>query len=321
MKNPDSKPFRILVVDDEIKILELYRTALSLPVKGQISKYGFEVVQCEQGDQALKHVKESIKADAPFSVAFLDLNLPPGPDGIWTGEEIRKIDPYINFVIVTGMPDIDLNEIASRIPPEDKILYIQKPFHFLELRQFATALSMRWRLERLLQSTNAELKEKVDELEKNRAELLESRSELENVNEQLMETNNALSVLARNLDRTKKESEKHLLKKTRSLIHPIIGRLQQSNHMEKHRVDIDLLAKHIEDLTSDITGDIKISASLSATELRIAAMIRNGMSSMEIAQQLHISSDTVKTHRKNIRKKLGLRNSKINLQSYLATEL
>ncbi|MFC1535273.1 LuxR C-terminal-related transcriptional regulator, partial [Thermodesulfobacteriota bacterium] len=315
------RPLRVLAVDDDKSILEFYKEALSVPIDGKLSKYEFEVIKCEQGDQALEETKKALERDRPFAVTFLDLNLPPGPDGIWAGEQIRKLDPFVNFVIVTGMIGIDLREIILRIPPEDKILYVQKPFYIQELRQFATALGAKWRSERLLQKTNAELKEKVGELGKSQSELLVNRVELENVNNQLMETNNALSVLARNLDRTKKESEKQLLQKTRTLILPIIERLHQSRHLERYRADLDLLISHIENLTSDITNDIKISASLSSTELRIAAMIRNDMSSHEIANQLHISLDTVKTHRKNIRKKLNLKNSRINLRSYLASEM
>ena len=53
----------------------------------------------------------------------------------------------------------------------------------------------------------------------------------------------------------------------------------------------------------------------SSSELRIASMIKNGLTSQEIADLLHISLDTVKTHRRGIRKKLNLNNSNINLSS------
>lgn len=315
------KPLRILAVDDDQMMLDLYQDALSLLRTGSKRDYDFEVVLCNQGDKALETVRKAIEKENPFSVVFLDLNLDPGPDGVWTAEQIRKLDPYVNFVIVTGLLDVDAREIASRIPPEDKILYVQKPFHLQELRQFATALGAKWQSETLLQKTNSELKKKVKELEQSRKELLDNRLELENVNTQLMETNNALSVLARNLDRTRKESEKHVLQRTRTLILPIIERLQKLTGLERYRADLDLLVGHIENLTSDLSNDIKIAVSLSKTELRIASMIRNGMSSREIAKHLYISLATVKTHRKNIRKKLNLRNSSINLRVYLESEM
>lgn len=315
MKKDSNKHLRILAVDDDKAMLDLYGDALSLLGKGSRSEYDFEVIKCQQGDGALETVSEAIEKGNPFAVVFLDLCLPPGPDGVWTGEQIRKIDPNINFVIVTGMLDVDYREIGSRIPPADKILYVQKPIHIQELRQFATALGAKWQSELLRLKTNSELEKKVKELEKNQKELLDIKSELENVNNQLLETNDALSILARNLDRTRIESEKWSLQRT--LLLPIIERFQQIKGLERYKADLDLLVSHIENLTSNFTDDIKLFTSLSKSELRIVSMIRSGMLSREIANHLYISLDTVKSHRKNIRKKLNLRNPSINLKTYL----
>lgn len=321
MNGIDANSLRILAVDDEKEILDLYRDALSFSISGPRSEYNFEVVLCEQGDEALDKVRKANERDESFSVVFLDLNLPPGPDGIWTGEQIRTLDPYVNFVIVTGLLDVDPREIAQRIPPEDKLLYVQKPFHIRELRQFATALSAKWQFEILLRKANEELEKKVEELEQTQMELMSNKLEIENVNSQLMETNNALSILARNLDRARKESEKRIIERTRTLIIPVIEKLQSGRGLERYTTDLNLLASFIENLTSDLTSDTKIATSLSSTEFRIVSMIRNGMSSEEIARNQYISLATVKTHRKNIRKKLKLKNSRINLKVYLQHEM
>lgn len=321
MRKDNTQRLRILAVDDEQVMLDHYRDALSLLNIKNRSQYDFEVILCRQGDEAVEVVKKAVGDGGPFAVAFLDLHLPPGPDGIWTGEQIRKIDSNINFVIVTGLLNVNPQEIAQRMPPEDKILYVQKPFHLQELRQFAAALGAKWKSEMLLQKANEELEKKVRELESSQKALLAHRSELESVNNQLLETNNALSVLAKNLDRTRKESEKRVHQRTRTLIMPIIKRLQKGKAIEGHRADLDLLVDYVENLTSDLANDIKIAASLSSTELRISSMIRNGMSSSEIADHLCISPATVKTHRKNIRRKLNLRKSGVNLKVFLKTEM
>lgn len=320
MSKKKANRLRILAVDDEQTMLDLYQNTLSHLTSKLNSEYAFEVVLCKQGDEAVDIVREANSRGEPFAVVFLDLKLPPGPDGIWAGEQIRKLDQYVNFVIVTGLLDVDPREITLRIPPEDKILYVQKPFHIQELWQFASALGAKWQSERLLRKANSELEKKIMELEYGQKKLLDNKSELEHVNNQLMETNNALSVLARNLDRTRKESEKRILERTRALIFPIIDKLQQNANLERYRTDLDLLVGNIENLNSDLSGDIKMVASLSTTELRIAFMIKNGMSSEEIAKHLFISPATVKTHRKNIRKKLNLQNSGINLRTYLEYE-
>ncbi|MBN1847343.1 MAG: response regulator [Deltaproteobacteria bacterium] len=321
MKRYDTKQLRILAIDDEQVMLDHYRDALALLNTAGESEYDFDVVLCKQGDEAVNVVKKAVDKGYPFAVAFLDLHLPPGPDGIWAGEQIRRLDPNINFVIVTGLLNVNPREISRRIPPEDKILYVQKPFHLQELRQFAAALGAKWKSEMMLQKAKEELEKKVGELERSRKELLAHRSELENVNNQLMETNNALSVLAKNLDRTRKESEKRVVQRTKTLIMPIMERLRRGKGLERYRTDLELLVDYIKNLTDDLADDVKIAATLSATELRVASLIRNGMSNNEMAEHLCVSPATVKTHRRNIRKKLNLRKSGINLKVYLKTEM
>jgi DNA-binding NtrC family response regulator len=131
---------RILAVDDEQIMLDLYRDAFFLLAdRGEVD-YRFEVVLCKQADEAVDAARKAKDEEEPFAIAFLDLRLPPGPDGIWAGEQIRKLDPFANFVIVTGFFDVDPREIATRIPPEDKLLYVQKPLHIREILQFAISL-------------------------------------------------------------------------------------------------------------------------------------------------------------------------------------
>jgi len=300
MKSDNLTRFRILAVDDEQIMLDLYRDAFFLLADRGEADYRFDVVLCKQADEAVDAVRKAKDKEDPFAVVFLDLRLSPGPDGIWAGEQIRKLDPFVNFVIVTGFFDVDPREIATRIPPKDKLLYVQKPLHIREILQFAVSLGVKWRSEQAL---------------------LKAKSELEDANEQLLETNNALSVLARNLERTRKECESRVLQKTGTIIVPIIEQLQQDKRLAKYRNDFELLLRYIQDLASGVAGDVRIAESLSVTELRIASLIKHGMSAEEIAQHLYISPSTVKTHRKNIRRKLNIQNSGINLRAYLESEL
>jgi len=317
MDNKNTKRLRILAVDDEPEILEIYRLALSVADERYNFGECFDVSLCRKGEEALETMRAS--AEDPFAVIFMDLNLGDGPDGLFFGEEIRKTDSYVNFVIVTGLPEVMPGEIALRIPPLDKILYVQKPLHIQEIRHFAAALGAKWQTERMLRASSVKLERKVHELEQKSRELLDNKLELENVNNMLLETNNALSVLARNLEKNRKESEKRILQKTKTLINPIIDKLYNARRLEKYKKDLDLLTDFIGNLTSDLDKD-KISASLSASEMRIASLIKNGMSSNEIARHLNVSLYTVKTHRKNIRKKLDLKDSGINLRSYLESQ-
>jgi PAS domain S-box-containing protein len=162
-----------------------------------------------------------------------------------------------------------------------------------------------------------------DVTERKRAERAMKRreEELAKVNAQLVETNSALSVLAKNLDITQKESEKRVVQKIRSYIIPIIEKLRHDKNIERYRSDFDLLTGYIRGLTSDLADEIKVALVLSNTELRVASLVKNGMSNREIAKHLYITPSTVKTHRRNIRKKLNLHNSGINLKAYMKSEL
>ena len=145
---------RILVVDDEQTILDEFREILcpdtnsDAPAKeleelsAKLFPDGrpgpaitsFDVVLCRQGDEAVETVSKAIEQDQPFAAVFLDVRMPPGPDGVWTAEQIRKLDANIQVVIVTAYSDVDPWDIGQRVAPADKLLYVQKPFHPHEIR-------------------------------------------------------------------------------------------------------------------------------------------------------------------------------------------
>ena len=204
MKEQSLKHFRLLVVDDDSSILDFFRQVLSRVKTDQMihseteesesklfrenasgqSLQLFDVATCQQGDEAVDAVKSSIQEDRPFSVAFIDIRLPPGPDGIWAAEHIRTLDSNIEIVIITGHSDTHPRNIVRRIPPAHKLLYLQKPFYPEEIYQFASALSMKWHTERELQKIQEGLEKQVEERAK---ELKEGErrfeSFLENLND------------------------------------------------------------------------------------------------------------------------------------------
>ena len=178
---------RILLVDDEPEILDELTTVLSPkqtdettgrelnslenrlfgePVNIKRTQKSYEVHCCRQGNDAVNAVQQALTNDRPFAVAFLDVRMPPGPDGVRTAEQIRKIDPNLQIVMMTGYSDFDISEIAKRVPPEDKLLYVQKPIHSQEIRQFALALTAKWQSDTLLRLQNeylARVNEKLTE--------------------------------------------------------------------------------------------------------------------------------------------------------------
>ncbi len=186
---------RVLAVDDEPALRKLYAGALG-GVNGQgvpqLQRlgYAFEVVTAAQAADAVTAVEGAVVAQSPFAMAFLDMRMPPGHDGLWAAERIRALDPQVNIVFVTGFTDVDPMEMAERVPPLDKLLYLQKPLHLLEVRQFATSLAAKWQTEQLLQATYRKMEEQahghiaalqreVDERKAAEAQLLRIRQALD----------------------------------------------------------------------------------------------------------------------------------------------
>lgn len=171
---------RILVLDDEETILGLYDQILSsenpiYDTSGNLPV--FKLTCCHQGDEGIDRVKEAMASGEPYAVVFLDIHMPPGPDGVYTAGEIRKLDPDVGIVLVTGHTRINILETARTLLPMDKLLYLQKPFYPQEILQFASALSEKWRVEKEYQSILNNLEnmvaEKTESLSKTNLQLSE----------------------------------------------------------------------------------------------------------------------------------------------------
>jgi len=194
-----SPTYRILVVDDEQSVLDAYEQVfrtdeLSQSLSGEIGQLGeqlfnldpveaarssFEVVYCRQGEEAVAAVAKACAGANAFSVAFLDIRMPPGIDGITAAERIRSIDQHLNIVLVTGFSDVAPRDIIHRIPPSDKIFYVQKPFQASEIEQMAAALASKCRIQQELERTVRALGDKCGELERMFAELVIAKEQAE----------------------------------------------------------------------------------------------------------------------------------------------
>ncbi len=176
-------------------------------------------------------------------------------------------------------------------------------------------------MEQSVEERTLELMQTAGELERKHKELLHHKKDLETVNRELVDTNKALSVLARNIDRKREQAEKKISIAISSKIIPVIEGLKNDKILKNVEAEIDILISYLNELTPGLRNGSGIIYSLSATELRVATMIKNGLTSPEVARLLYVSLDTIKTHRRSIRRKLNISNSKINLTSYLRVKM
>ena len=175
---------RILVIDDNPEIHSDYRKILcsdqsprefdaidaflndeSGQAKEAASNPQFElgVDSAFQGQEALEKVIAARDEGRPYSMAFVDMRMPPGWDGLTTIEAIWKECPDLQVVICTAYSDNSWKDILERFGRTDKLLILKKPFDRVEVAQLAVALTEKWDLTRKAQMKQRDLENLVEE--------------------------------------------------------------------------------------------------------------------------------------------------------------
>ncbi len=172
---------RILVIDDNPSIHEDFRKILS-PADGKLASeldtdeaalfgetrntsqsWEFKIDSAFQGQEGLEKVRAAAANGAPYAVAFVDVRMPPGWDGIETISRIWKEVPDLQTVICTAYSDYSWEEIAKTIGNTDQMLVLKKPFDNVEVLQMAHALSRKWELTQIARRQMGELEALVDQ--------------------------------------------------------------------------------------------------------------------------------------------------------------
>jgi len=150
---------RILVIDDNASIHDDYRKILAGQDAGKTSaaeaalfgeqrpaveRPSFDVDSAMQGRDGVELAREALGEGRPYSVAFVDMRMPPGWDGLETIEHLWGIDPEIQVVVCSAYTDYDWLELLSRLGHSDKLIVVKKPFEPIEILQCASALSRKW---------------------------------------------------------------------------------------------------------------------------------------------------------------------------------
>ena len=107
----------------------------------------FELAYAPSGDEAYEMVKTAKETGAPFAVAYIDIRMPPGMDGIETIRRIREFERDLEIIIMTAYTDKPLPEIVTNMELLHKLLYIRKPFTREEIQQITHSLVEKWNIE------------------------------------------------------------------------------------------------------------------------------------------------------------------------------
>lgn len=137
-------------LDDNLRNLEATLFGGAPPEAAATRLAAFRVDSAYQGAEALTLVLRALKDRQPYCVAFVDMRMPPGWDGLETIERLWAADSHIQIVICSAHSDHDWEELIARLGRSDKLLVLKKPFEAIEVLQCAHALSSKWRNERAL---------------------------------------------------------------------------------------------------------------------------------------------------------------------------
>lgn len=137
--------------------------------------------------------------------------------------------------------------------------------------------------------------------------------------EQLEEINTALNVVLKKREQDARNMEEKISANYQTIVYPFLDRLRNTPLDSGQHQLLNLIDTNLRNILSPFSTKLSDPLiRLTPSEIQIASMIRQGLTNKEIAQILNSSARTIDTHRANMRKKLGLKNKKINLKSYLS---
>ena len=164
---------RVLVLDDDAELLTAYRAILQPPreersllfdfvgggdgvkAEPEAQRPAFDVATAPQGEEGVQLVRRSLEEGRPFAVAFIDIRMPPGIDGLEAARRIRDLDPAIYIIIVTAYSDRSIEEIQREVRHD--VVLARKPLSSDEIVQQARNACTGWGRDRQLEEKSQAL--------------------------------------------------------------------------------------------------------------------------------------------------------------------
>ena len=175
----DSWNLRVLIVDDQPEIHEDFQEMLQdsnpsmasddseasfMPPRRPSARPAFKLQHATNGVDAYNMIAQAVHDGSPVAVAFVDIRMPPGINGIETAQRLHRLDRHVELVLMTAYSE-PLPEIVEDVELLRKLLYIRKPFDREEIQQIARSLTAKWNVERELAASRRRLVESHRRLE------------------------------------------------------------------------------------------------------------------------------------------------------------
>lgn len=168
---------RVLVMDDDEQLLEVYSEILkpksskgsSLMAFAEVEekavpkneRMSFAVSTVNQGELGIEAVRQSLQDKQPFAMAFVDIRMPPGIDGLEAARRIRDLDDRIYIVIVTAYSDRSIDEINDILVHD--VVFARKPLTKDEIFQLARNACLSWEQDEELRALRNSMEERLEE--------------------------------------------------------------------------------------------------------------------------------------------------------------
>jgi PAS domain S-box-containing protein len=233
---------------------------------------------------------------------FLILIAPEYREKVWSnfGRHLRgeEVEPYEYVLLAKDGRRIEILLSTKLIDYDEEKAILG----------ILTDITDRKRAEESLRRAHEELELRVEE---RTAKLAQSKNQLE-------EVNTALRVLLKQREGDKTELEEKVLSNVKDLILPYVEKLKRTSLDSDQKPCVDILESNLKEIVSPFSRKLTSKyLGLTATEIRVANLVKEGKKTKYIAEFMNVSGKTIEFHRDNIRKKLGLKNRKINLRTHL----
>jgi DNA-binding NarL/FixJ family response regulator len=282
----------IMVVEDE--------AIIAIRLQERLTAMGYHIIGISySGEEAMAQARR-LRPD----LILMDIMIPGKMDGIAVAKSV-KTELDIPVIFLTAFSE---DKIIDRAKQAEPYGYLVKPFQDRELKACVEVALYKKEMEKALKEAHDELELRVKERTR----------DLEIKTKSLEEMNTAMKVLLNKREEDKIEIEDNVLTNVKELVMPFVDKFRETQLDGHQKTLLSIIESNLNEIISPFTRRLSLEyLNLTPTEIQIANMTKHGNTSKKIAKIMNISPRTVDTHKKNIRRKIGLEGKRANLRSYL----